>query len=56
MSINIINAFKKVEDLVKHYILQDKTTADALPVLHLFDVLKPGKIDYSIVKQGDELE
>ena len=50
------NITKKGNDLVKHSILQDKTNADALPVLHLIDVLKPGKIDYNIVKEGNELE
>ena len=37
-------------------ILQDKANKDALPVIHLIDVLKPGTIDYGVVKQGGNLQ
>jgi len=35
---------------IRHF--KDKSNGDAVPVLHLIDVLKPGSIDYSLVKQG----
>ena len=33
-------------------IFQDKEIKNAVPVLHLIDVLKPGSIDYGTVKTG----
>jgi len=38
---------------IRHF--KDKANKDAVPVLHLIDVLKPGTIDYSVVKQGSNL-
>jgi len=38
---------------IKHF--QDKVNKTALPIIHLIDVMKPGVIDFSIVKQGDKL-
>jgi len=38
---------------IKHF--QDKVNKTALPMIHLVDVLKPGSIDYSLVKQGANL-
>jgi len=38
---------------IRHF--KDKANKDAVPVLHLIDVLKPGTIDYSVVKQGSKL-
>ncbi|XP_023321342.1 plastin-2 [Eurytemora carolleeae] len=35
---------------IKHF--QDKVNKTALPIIHLIDVIKPGSIDYSLVKQG----
>jgi len=36
---------------IKHF--QDKTNKTSLPIIHLIDVIKPGVIDYSYVKQGE---
>jgi len=38
---------------IKHF--QDKVNKTALPIIHLIDVMKPGVIDFSIVKQGEKL-
>jgi len=38
---------------IRHF--KDKANADAVPVLHLIDSLKPGAIDWSCVKQGNGL-
>jgi len=51
-------ANKKLEEggkniSIKHF--QDKTNKTALPIIHLIDVMKPGVIDYSIVKQGEKI-
>ena len=32
-----------------------KVNKTALPIIHLIDVIKPGSIDYSLVKQGANL-
>jgi len=34
---------------------QDKANKTALPIINLIEVMKPGVIDFSIVKQGDKL-
>ena len=49
-------ANKRLEDGGKNVKItgfQDKANKTALPIIHLIDVMKPGVIDYSIVKQGD---
>ena len=38
---------------IKHF--QDKTNKTSLPIIHLIDVIKPGVIDYSFVKQGESM-
>jgi len=38
---------------IKHF--QDKTNKTSLPIIHLIDVMKPGVIDFSIVRQGQSL-
>jgi len=38
---------------IKHF--QDQVNKTALPIIHLVDVIKPGSIDYSLVKQGAKL-
>jgi len=38
---------------IKHF--QDKENRTALPIIHLVDVLKPGSIDYALVKQATNL-
>jgi plastin-3 len=43
----------KKEISIKHF--QDKANKTALPIIHLIDVIKPGSIDYSVVKQGANL-
>merc|ERR1711970_1265608 len=34
---------------------QDKTNKTALPIINLIEVMKPGVIDFSIVKQGEKI-
>jgi plastin-3 len=38
---------------IKHF--QDKSIKTALPIIHLIDVIHPGLIDFSIVKQGEKM-
>jgi len=38
---------------IRHF--QDKTNRTSLPILHLIDVIKPGVIDFSLVRQEENL-
>lgn len=38
---------------IKHF--QDKVNKTALPIIHLIDVMKPGFVDFSLVKQAGQL-